>query len=105
MVSGAAIFLNSTGTVTNFASGVISGVTAGITASEPYREDNNRGRFHNAHTYTAQKKAHGWKRNGVIAARYCARRVVDGMLLDNIRQTLMEQVASQSIPEPEKDSA
>ncbi|WP_157692347.1 hypothetical protein [Granulibacter bethesdensis] len=44
-------------------------------------------------------------RNGVVVARYCARRVVDGMLLDNIRQTLMEQVASPSIAEPEKDSA
>ncbi|ABI62243.1 Hint domain-containing protein [Granulibacter bethesdensis] len=78
-------------------------------ASESYVEDNNRSMFHNAHTYTgkgaAKVKARGRKRNGVAVARYCARRVVDGMLLDNIRQTLMEQVVSQLMAEPEKDSA
>ncbi|APH53316.1 Hemagglutinin-related protein [Granulibacter bethesdensis] len=69
-------------------------------ASETYVEDNNRNMFHNAHTYAgevaSQIRKPFRKRNGVVTARYCARRVIDGMMLESIRQKIMAQVNRQN---------
>ncbi|APH54416.1 Hemagglutinin-related protein [Granulibacter bethesdensis] len=69
-------------------------------ASETYVEDNNRNMFHNAYSYTCERtfqtQKHVRKRNGVIAASYCATRVVDGIKLESIRKRLMEDVVHQN---------
>jgi Hint domain len=53
-------------------------------ASETYLDDDNRGMFHNAHEYLETTPKRG-------LALYCAPRVADGFVLEEIRQRIAER--------------